>query len=300
MEYKDYYKILGVGREATADDIKKAYRKLAREYHPDRNKNKGAEDKFKEINEAHEVLSDADKRRSYDNLGANWKAGAQFTPPPGWNANFSRGGAGFGRGARAGDAGGFSDFFSSLFGGAGGMDFGDEAGFGGGGEQRAKIAITLEDSYTGATRTISLSNGRTLNVRIPKGITEGQTIRLAESGPRGGALLLEVEFAEHSVFEVDGRDITVTVAVAPWEAALGARVEIPTLGGAVELKLPANTQGGRKLRLKGRGLGTASGTPGDQFAIIQIQTPPASSDEDRAFYESMAQRFASYRPRTGG
>lgn len=293
MDYKDYYKILGVKRDASADEIKKAYRKLAREFHPDKNKAKGAEEKFKEANEANEVLSDPEKRKAYDTLGADWKNGSRFTPPPGWNRP---------GGARGGDAGGFSDFFSTLFGGAGGgMGGGGFGGFEGGENfgapqsQRAKMTVALEDSYAGATRQIGLSNGRTLNVRIPKGILSGQTIRLAEQGSRGGDLLLEVELAPHPQFKIDGRDITVSVPVAPWEAALGAKVSVPTLGGSVELTLPANTQGGKKLRLKGRGLPAA--TPGDQFVLIQIVTPPAKTDEQRAIYQEMAKQFADFSPR---
>lgn len=297
MDYKDYYKILGVSRSASADDIKKAYRRLAREYHPDKNKAKGAEDRFKEVNEAHEVLSDAEKRKAYDALGANWKAGAGFTPPPGWNAGGFGGGF---RGARAGGQAGFSDFFSSLFGGAsgagGGFAFEDEP------EPRARshaprarIEITLEDSFNGGSRQVSLADGRTLNVRIPKGITEGQTIRLAEQGPRGGDLLLEVGFAAHPHFKVEGRNVEVTVNLSPWEAALGARVPVPTLGGTVELSIPAGAQSGKKLRLKGRGL--PGSTPGDQTVVLRIVNPPLQDDADRAAFEVLASRFASFDPR---
>ncbi|AXQ28806.1 J domain-containing protein [Solimonas sp. K1W22B-7] len=309
MEYKDYYKILGVTRSATADEIKRAYRKLAREFHPDKNKAAGAEDKFKEVNEANEVLSDAEKRKAYDTLGPNWKSGQQFNPPPGWESMFGggggrgprggpRGGAGFGGAGAAG--GNFSDFFSTLFGGqAGGFggDFdGMRGGFGGGAPQdsRAKIAIALEDSYEGAQKTLSV-NGRTLNVRIPKGVVAGQSIRLAQQGSQGGDLLLEIDFAPHERFKLDGRNVTVRVKLAPWEAALGARVPVLTLGGTVELTIPAGTQTGRKLRLKGRGL---PGNPaGDQIVSLQIVTPPAEGEADKAFYEDMAQRYAAFDPR---
>ncbi len=305
MEYKDYYKILGVTRTAAADEIKRAYRKLAREYHPDKNKAKGAEDKFKEINEANEVLSDAKKRQAYDQLGASWHAGQRFTPPPNWNFDFGQAGAGgFGRaGARAragagagpgfgGDAGGFSDFFSSLFGGNGFEGAGDEFEPRSR-EQHVKLTISLEDSYNGTTRAVTVA-GRTLNVRIPKGIGEGQSIRLAGQGARGGNLLMEIDFAEHPVFLLSGRDVLVTVSIAPWEAALGRKIPVPTLGGNVELTLPAGAQSGKKLRLKGRGL---PGTdPGDQIVTLQIQTPPVRNDVDRKFYEDMAKRF-DYNPR---
>jgi curved DNA-binding protein len=291
MEYKDYYKVLGVPRTADAAEIKRAYRKLARQYHPDKNKAKNAEDKFKDINEANDVLGDPKKRQAYDQLGANWRAGERFTPPPGWH--FGQAGAPGGRGAGFGPGGNFSDFFSTLFGGAGG-------GFGGGfdedgspygqgaQDQRAKLAISLEDSFNGATRNVSIGN-RTLSVRIPKGINAGQTIRLAGQGANGGNLLLEVEFAAHPQFQVEGRDIHTSLPVAPWEAALGGKVPVPTLGGTVELNLPPGTQGGKKLRLKGRGLPGAK--PGDGIVTILITTPPAVTDEDRAFYESMKQHF---------
>jgi curved DNA-binding protein len=303
VEYKDYYKILGVGRDASAEDIKRAYRKLARQYHPDKNKAKGAEDRFKEANEANEVLSDPKKRAAYDQLGPNWKAGQQFTPPPGWEQHFSRGGRGAGGFAAGGD---FSDFFSTLFGGAGGNPFGGAFEDLDGGftttrgrraaqDQRAAITIGLDDSYHGAQRTVTLPNGRTLSVRIPKGITDGQTIRLAGQGLTGGDLLLEVSLGTHPEFRAEGRDVHATVSIAPWEAALGARVPVRTLGGAVELTIPEGSQSGRKMRLKGRGL---PGTPpGDQIVTLAIATPPAADAADRSFYGEMARRFAAFKPR---
>jgi curved DNA-binding protein len=298
MEYKDYYKVLGVSRDASAEDIKRAYRKLARQFHPDKNKARGAEEKFKAANEANEVLSDPKKRRAYDQLGANWRAGERFTPPPGWSGGFSaRGGhQGFGAGGQN-----FSDFFSTLFGGAAGgnpfgggfEDFGPAAR-----DQRATLTIGLEDSFHGAQKTVTLGQGgnsRTLNVRIPKGITAGQSIRLGGQGAHGGDLLLEVQFAENPEFRLEGRDIHSTVALAPWEAALGSRVPARTLGGTVELNIPENSQNGKKLRLKGRGLpGPAAG---DQIVTLLITTPPVQDAGDRAFYEEMSKRFARFNPR---
>lgn len=292
MEYKDYYKVLGLPRTASQAEIKKAYRKLAREFHPDKNKAKGAEARFKEANEANEVLSDPAKRKAYDELGSDWRAGQQFRPPPGWG-----GGGGRRAGGSGGGAGGanFSDLFSSMFGG-GGMGGGGAGGFSGFGaepeaeDSRDVLSVSLEESFHGGSRRVQLSSGRTLDVKIPKGVTEGQTIRLSGQGRFGGDLLLEIRFAAHPRFEVKGRDLTTVVNVAPWESALGAPVSIPTLGGEVELKLPAGTQGGKKLRLKGRGLpGT---TPGDQFIEIRVVTPPAVSDEDKALYQQMAAHFA--------
>lgn len=294
MEYKDYYKILGVPRTASEAEIKRAYRKLAREFHPDRNQAKDAEDRFKAANEANEVLGDAKKRAAYDQLGANWQNGQRFTPPPGW---------GGGRGGMGGDAGNFSDFFSTLFGGgaAGGGGFDsrgfDQSGFGNAPprDQQASLSIALEDSYSGATRNISIGN-RSLNVRIPKGVAAGQSIRLPGQAPRGGDLLLEVSFAPHPLFRPEGRDLHLTVNVAPWEAALGMAVPVPTLGGTVELNLPPGTLSGRRLRLKGRGL---PGSPdGDQFVTIQIQAPAAETDAQRQIYEQMKAQFPNFDPRT--
>ncbi len=308
MEYKDYYKILGVSRDASAEDIKRAYRKLARQFHPDKNKAKGAEDKFKEANEANEVLSDAKKRKAYDLLGANWKAGQRFTPPPGWETNFGgRGGRGGGfqaGGAAGAGPGDFSDFFSTLFGGGnpfgGGFENMDGGGFHAGRpDQRATLTITLEDSFEGAQRAISLGPGRNLNVRIPKGVTTGQTIRLAGQAAGGGDLLLEMQFAPHADFRLEGRDVHSTVSLAPWEAALGARVPARTLGGTVELSVPEGSQSGRRMRLKGRGLpgSHSGGAPGDQFVTLEIVTPPAADPADRSFYGEMQRRFDSFKPR---
>lgn len=303
MKYKDYYKILGVERSATAEEIKRAYRKLAAKYHPDKNAAKGSEDKFKEINEANEVLSDPEKRERYDTLGENWQGGQSFSPPPGWGGFGQGGGRSRGQFGAGGGGADFSDFFASMFGGGG-------SPFGGGTQQAAPaedsrdtLTITLEEAFNGGSRSVSLHGGKNLEIKIPKGIQEGKSIRLAKQGRFGGDLLLEIRYAQHPTFAVQGRDVTSTVLITPWESALGAEVSVPTLAGEVRLKIPAGTQGGKKLRLKGRGMpGTASngGETGDQFVLFQIQTPAASSEADRAAYAAMAQHFASFTPRASG
>ena len=282
MEYKDYYKTLGVTRDASADDIKRAYRKLARKYHPDVSKEPNAENRFKDVAEAYEVLRDADKRAAYDQLGSNWQAGQGFTPPPGWGGGFEA------RGAPGG--GGFSDFFDSLF----GHGFGDGHGArrrAGPEEQHAQIRITLEDAFHGSTRTVNLSQPggrtRTLEVRIPKGVRAGQRIRLAGQGSHGGDLYLEIDFAPHRLFRLDGIDLHLDLPVTPWEAALGATVKVPTLGGAVELTIPAGSQSGDRLRLRGRGL-PASPAPGDQYVVLKMMTPAARSEAARELYRRLA------------
>lgn len=307
MEYKDYYKILGVERNADVAEIKKAYRRLARKYHPDVSKEPDAEQKFKEVNEAHEVLKDSEKRQAYDQLGANWKSGQSFTPPPGWEDIFSGGGFSSGgfSGAEFGSSG-FSDFFESLFGG-GFSQHGAHAGFKTGGgfnqaryqskgaDQHASIRIKLEDAYSGASKKIHLQSGRSLDVKIPKGITSGKRIRLAGQGSAGtggapsGDLYLEIEIQPHRLFKVDGQNVLLDLPITPWEAALGARIQVPTLGGRVEAKIPVGSSSGKKLRLKNRGL---PGKPtGDQIVTLQIKMPEVSSEEDKQFYAEMAKRF---------
>ncbi|MCB1748665.1 MAG: DnaJ domain-containing protein [Gammaproteobacteria bacterium] len=312
MQYKDYYQVLGVARDADGDAIKRAYRKLARKYHPDVSEEADAEERFKEVQEAYEVLKDPEKREAYDRLGANWRAGEDFTPPPDWEPEFSFHGGGF---RNAAD---FSDFFASIFGGApGGGARGGRGAHGGGfqmrGEDRqVRVQIRLEDAYAGATRSFSFvspeidprgevrQQQRNINVTIPKGVVEGQRIRLAGQGGPGfgggpaGDLFLEVEFEAHAIYHVDGRDIHLDLPLAPWEAALGAKVKVPTLGGQVELNIPPNTQAGRKLRLGGRGL--PGKVPGDQYVTIRIVTPPAHDDSQREFYRRMAE-VMPYDPR---
>ena len=309
MDYKDYYTLLGVARDASQDDIKRAYRKQARKFHPDVSKEANAEEKFKGVQEAYEVLKDPEKRAAYDQLGSNWRQGQQFTPPPDWGNGFE---FSYGRGGRSapGEDPGFSDFFSSLFGarspfGQAGHA-GPRGGFASAGENHtAKIQIDLEDAFNGGAQTIELKSPqlgddgrvavrpRTLKVTIPKGVTEGQQIRLAGQGSAGvnggraGDLYLEIGFRPHRLFQVDGRDITLKLPIAPWEAALGATIQTPTLAGPVDLRVPAGAKTDQRLRLKGRGL--PGPTPGDQYVVFKIQTPPAESEEARTLYERMRQ-----------
>lgn len=309
MQFKDYYQIMGVARDATQDEIKRAYRKLARKYHPDVSKEHDAEARFKELGEAYEVLKDAEKRTAYDQLGANWKGGQEFRPPPDWDAGFEFGGGGF----TGGDAADYSDFFASLFGRgfhAGGA--GRASSHARGEDHHAKVLISLEDAYQGATRTITLrvpgmdaqghvtTTERVLNITIPKGIREGQHIRLSGQGSAGagegkaGDLYLQVEFLVHPIYRVDGRDLYLDLPVAPWEAALGATVKVPTLGGIVELKIPEGSGSGRKLRLKGRGM--PGDPPGDCYVVLAIALPPADTEADKDFYRKMAQEL-NFNPR---
>jgi curved DNA-binding protein len=301
MEYKDYYKILGVSRNASQDEIKQAYRKKARQYHPDVSQEKNAEQRFKEIGEAYEVLKDTEKRAAYDQLGTHWQAGENFRPPPGWNFNFD-----FGQGGFRETSVDFSDFFESLFGGAA-RKKNHNPFHSAGKEQQTKIAITLEEAYQGTTRAIHvqapkingsgqiLNQTRTLNVKIPQGITEGQKIRLSGQGGTNGDLYLEIEFQPHQLYQAKGRDIYLTLPITPWEAALGSTIAVPTLGGNVEMKIPAGSQSGQKLRLKGRGL---QGQPsGDHYVELKIVTPKANTETARSFYHKMAQEF-SFNPRT--
>ncbi len=303
MEYRDYYKILGVGRDAKEDDIKRAYRRLARKYHPDVSKEANAEEHFKEVQEAYEVLKDPAKRSQYDQLGSNWKNGQEFRPPPGWQDGFSGFQSGGGFHNDDGEEINFSDFFSSLFGQQRGGHAGPPPGFGRGGrvargrDERAQIAISLEDAFRGGAHTINLQMGntvRTLKITIPAGILPGQQLRLAKQGsPAGpgrqaGDLYLDIQIKPHPVFSLEGRNIVMTLPITPWEAALGAKVPVATLAGTVELKIAAGSQSGQKLRLKGRGM-PGKPTAGDQYVNLKIVTPPVKTDADRAFYEKMAE-----------
>ena len=306
MEYKDYYRVMGVDRQATQDEIKRAYRKLARKYHPDVSKAADAEQRFKEVGEAYAVLRDPEKRAAYDQLGADWKAGQEFRPPPNWDQGFEFHGD-------FGDAGAsrFSDFFESLF-GQGGFEHGyarqRSHDFNARGEDtHAKILIDLEDSFTGRTRNFSLKHTevgpggrpqvkeRRLNVKIPAGVSAGQHIRLSKQGAPGvgsgqaGDLYLEVEFNPHPFYRAEGKDIHLDLPVTPWEAASGARVKVPTPGGEVSLKIPPNAQSGRRLRLKGRGL--PGRIAGDMIVELEIMTPEIRSDSDKEAYRKFAEAF---------
>ena len=290
MQFKDYYQVLGVEPTAGDAEIKTAYRRLARKYHPDVSKETGAEEKFKGVNEAYEALRDPQKRQAYDQLRAQgYRPGEEFRPPP----DFGRGGAGgpsfdfeevFGN---DGTGGGFSDFFEGLFGRRA------HPGTGARGQcplsdTRAKVSVPLQAVYDGGSVRLGL-NGKQLDVRVPKGVRPGQVIRLAGQGDGGGNLLLEIEYAAHPQFEVDGRNIIHVLPVAPWQAALGATVNVPTLGGSVELKIPADSEAGRKLRLRGRGL---PGIPtGDQIVELEITAPRAVNERQRTVYRMLANAF---------
>ncbi len=320
MQFQDYYETLGVTRDASQDQIKKAYRTLSKKFHPDRNKTADAEANFKKVNEAYEVLKDPEKRRRYDQVGSGMHAGDDFRPPPGWqNVEFNFGGGG----GRAGGPVGFSDFFETLFGGAGGV--GGAGGFGGdvrtrsrdpfasarprprrGRTSEAEITIALEDAYHGGTRQVTLqqveqgpdggrrTTQRTFSVKIPPGTTTGTKIRLAGQGSPGigggaaGDLLLKVAIAEHPVFDVDGHNLRAVLPVTPWEAALGAKVSFQTLDGEVKLTLPPGSQSGRKLRLKGKGLPRKSDADrGDLELEISIRVPKELSDDERQLFERL-------------
>lgn len=312
MNYKEYYKIIGVDRDATQDEIKRAYRKLARKYHPDVSKEKDAEAKFKEVGEAYEVLKDPEKRASYDQLGANWKAGQDFRPPPNWDAGFEFTGGGY----TDVDDSGYSDFFESLFGQGFRASRGKRphAGFRSRGQDHhAKVLIDLEDSYRGAAREITLrtpeldSSGhivnkeRKLSVKIPKGVKQGQKIRLTGQGSAGvgggeaGDLYLDIEFAPHALYRVEGRDVYLDLAVAPWEAALGAGIKIPTPISKLDLKIPPNSSTGSKLRLKGQGI--PGNPPGDIYVRLEVTIPPADSETAKELYRKMEQELA-FNPRS--
>jgi curved DNA-binding protein len=311
--FRDYYEVLGVPRGASEGEIRSAYRKLARTYHPDVNKEPGAEDRFKEVSEAYEVLRDPEKRERYDRLGANWKAGEDVSGAEGFGA----GGTGAGRGPGGfgdvrmefGDGNGFSDFFESLFGGRGGGAGGRRtAGFEGfsmrGGDQEATLEISLEEAARGGRRKISLGDGRDYEVEIPAGVRDGQRIRLAGQGGQGAAggpagdLFLRVRIKPDRRFRREGSDLFVDLPVAPWEAALGATVDVPTLDGTARVKVPPGSSSGRRLRLRGEGMPGPGKQHGDLFATVKIVVPKKLSERERELFEQLA-KASSFDPRGG-
>ena len=316
MEFKDYYKVLGVERTASDDEIKKAFRRLARKHHPDISKAADASARMQELNEAHEVLRDKEKRAAYDRVGQGAQGGQSFHPPPGWDSGFefSGGPSESGEFGEPGDRADHSAFFEALFGAArrGGArpppSHGAESRARRGQDHHAKIVLPLEDTFHGATRELTLHrpemdaegnvalHERTLQVGVPMGIRAGQLIRLAGQGSPGfgggpnGDLYLEVEFAPHVRWRVDERDLYFTLRVAPWEAALGAAVNVPTPDGTVEMNVPAGSQTGRTLRLRGRGI--PGSPPGDFYVLLEVVLPPANDDKARAVYRQMAHDLA--------
>jgi len=304
VEYKDYYAMLGVDKTASDDEIKKAYRKLVRKYHPDVSKEPDADARTKELNEAYGVLGDAEKRAAYDSLGSGqYRAGQDFHPPPDWGAGFD---------------GSAEDFFADLFAHVGGNRGGRRSFRSDGDDSHALIEISLQDAYCGAVRDIALripevdaqgrviTRERTLKVNIPKGVTAGQQLRLAGQGQPGrdggqpGDLYLEISFRSQDRYRVEGRDVHEKVPLAPWEAALGGEIDVSTPSGRVTVTVPPNSQGGRKLRLKGRGIPAASagGTAGDLYLLLEIALPPADTPQRRALYEQMS-REMGFQPRAG-
>ncbi|AGA35226.1 DnaJ-class molecular chaperone CbpA [Thioalkalivibrio nitratireducens DSM 14787] len=294
MQFRDYYRILGVSRSASQDEIKKAYRRLARKYHPDVSQEADAEARFKEINEASEVLGDPERRAAYDRLGPDWRGGQDFRPPPGWSGQAGAGGA------SGGGFDGFSDFFDSLFGGRpGGRRAGP--GFGARGADRSAVAeISLEQALHGTELTVNGAAGEGRRVRIPPGAHNGTRLRVKGQGDPGmgpgsaGDLLLEIRVRPDPRYRLEGRDLYRDVPITPWEAALGSTIEAPTPQGTVKLRIPAGSQSGKMMRLRGRGL--PGKTPGDLYLRLMIEVPPAA--EAGQWYEEMA-RVSSFRPREG-
>lgn len=327
VKFQDYYETLGVARTASQEEIQRAYRKLARKYHPDVNKEKGAEEKFKQITEAYEVLKDPEKRKKYDALGSGWREGQEFTPPPGWEGvHFEFRGrpedmAGFGLGGFHGGRG-FSDFFEMLFGeGLGGFTAGRRGTRAGtsswsmpGQDQEAELTISLEDAYRGATKMITLQTleadatgtltpqAKQYEVKIPPGTTEGARIRLAGQGGAGvgggqpGDLFLRIHIAPHAVFQVEGYDLVVTVPITPWEAALGAKIEVPTLDGPVKMSLPPGTQSGQRFRLRGKGLPKERGERGNLYVTVHIAVPKTLTSKEQELFRQL-EKSSAFNPR---
>ena len=310
--FRDYYEALGVPRGASDEEIRSAYRKLAREYHPDVNRDPGAEDRFKEVSEAYEVLRDPEKREKYERLGANWKAGEDVSGASGFGGGTSGFGGGFGGGGGFasgdgqgfGDGAGFSDFFESFFGGGRGASRGFEGFSMRGGDQEATLEVTLAEAARGGKRKISLADGRDFEVQIPAGVRDGQKIRLAGQGGEGasggpaGDLYLRVRIKPDPRFRREGDDLVVEVAVAPWEAALGATVPVPTLDGSAKVKVPAGSSSGRRLRLRGEGMPAPGGGKGDLYASVRIVVPKALEKRERELFEELA-AVSRFDPRRG-
>jgi len=301
MDYKDYYKILGVERDVSQADLKKAYRKMARKYHPDVSKVSDAEERFKEVNEAYEVLGDESKRSQYDTLGSNYQNGQSFNPPPGWEGGFDFSQFSQGGGGSSAGAGGFSDFFESMFGGGmGGAGF-QQDGFGGQQQyqQRRKppaetmlLKVDLEDIFAGGKKKVRLPNGSNIEVKIPKGFEDGKKIRLTGKGSNGADIHLKIQISKHPQYKVEGKNVYINLPIAPWEAALGASLNVDTLAGKIKLKIPEGSESGKKMRLKGRGLpSTSTSIIGDQYVVLHMVTPPVTTDEDKTFYQEMQKKF---------
>jgi len=315
VQFRDYYETLGVSKTASEDEIRSAFRKLARKYHPDVAKDKKtAEEKFKQINEAYEVLGDPEKRRKYDQLGEHWNQPGGFQPPPQWGAGQPGGGARWGSGENGGvefefGGTGFSDFFEAFFGGGRGRsafgEFGQrETMAERGNDVEADIMVTLEEAYHGSKRQVSLRRAgskktETYQVRIPRGVREGQRIRLAgqgeagEGGGKSGDLFLRVRLARHPDFSVEGNDLVHEVKIAPWQAVLGDQLIVPTLEGNARLKLPPGTQGGQRFRLRERGLPGVSGPRGDLYVVVQIALPKKLTEREREIWEQLARLHGS-------
>jgi len=303
MKYKDYYKILGVQRSAGEDDIKKAYRKLARKYHPDVSKEAHAKEKFQEVSEAYETLRDKEKRAAYDSLGSGFRQGQDFRPPPDWFDRFG--------GGRSEDLGGvdLSELFESLgaFGRATGFGRGRAGGRAGarafpGEDHEAPVRLTLEEALKGAERTVQLDSGRSFTARIPPGATNGQRLRLSGKGGPGinggppGDLYLQIHLEPHPLFRVSGHDLDLEVPLAAWEAALGAQIEIPTMTGRVTMKVPPGSKTGQKLRLAGKGLPKPGGGAGDLYAVLSIEVPSPLTDPEKELFEGL-RRASKFNPR---
>jgi curved DNA-binding protein len=305
VAFRDYYDVLDVPRDASAEDIRAAYRKLARRYHPDVNKEAGAEDRFKEVAEAYEVLRDPEKRERYDRLGPNWKAGDDVSGASGFDGFASRDGFGDVRVDFGGaDFGDFSDFFDGLFGARQGGRRTD--GFSGfstrGGDQEAMLALSLQEAARGGRQRITLADGREYEVNVPAGVRDGQRIRLpgegepGRNGGRPGDLFLRVRLEPDDRFRLEGRDVYVTVPISPWEAVLGASVTVPTLDGTKEVRVPPGSSTGRKLRLRGQGMPGARGAHGDLYAVVEIHVPKRPSRQERELFEKLAE-VSKFNPR---